>query len=193
MRRSGAGDGESWRRKAARSVQYPDNPYAHYTTTGPEIWQQTAGASLILSPAWGRPALSPASTLYARTIQTGDHCRPATGRGSSIPGIRRWPTEYLPGIFNVLWWMRCWIFISAMRKTPCATGGAGRNILWRQLRRRGCRRLRVAKANPGAVVVAIICDRAIATFPPGCLGKSILVRGRGLRLLRRHCFIRLRN
>ena len=47
----------------------PDNPYAHYTTTGPEIWQQTGGHHYRCV------------TLYARAIQTGDDCRLTAGRG----------------------------------------------------------------------------------------------------------------
>ncbi len=53
--------------------------------------------------------------------------------------------------------------------------------------------LRVAKANPGAVVVAIICDRGNRYLSTGVFGEEHLARGRGLRLLRRHRFIRLRN
>ncbi|STQ10177.1 cysteine synthase B [Enterobacter cloacae] len=41
--------------------------------------------------------------------------------GSSIPGIRRWPAEYMPAFLMLSWWIRCWIFISARRKIPCAS------------------------------------------------------------------------
>lgn len=104
--------------------------------------------------------------------------------GSSIPGIRRWPAEYLPGIFNA----------SLVDEVLDIHQRDAENTMRELAVREGifcgvssggavAGALRVAKANPGAVVVAIICDRAIATFPPGCLGKSILARGRGFKII----------
>lgn len=114
--------------------------------------------------------------------------------GSSIPGIRRWPAEYLPGIFNA----------SLVDEVLDIHQRDAENTMRELAVREGifcgvssggavAGALRVAKANPGAVVVAIICDRGDRYLLPGCLGKSILARGGDLRLLRRHRFIRLRN
>lgn len=41
--------------------------------------------------------------------------------GSSIPGIRRWPAEYMPGIFNAQLVDWCWIFTSVRRRIPCVS------------------------------------------------------------------------
>lgn len=59
----------------------PDNPYAHYTTTGPEIWQQTAWAHYPFCLQHGNNRhYHRRFTLYARTIQTSNDCWPAAGR-----------------------------------------------------------------------------------------------------------------
>ena len=94
----------------------PDNPYAHYTTTGPEIWQQTNGAYYPFCLKHGhhrhhhrRVAFSARAGIKPVTIVG---LQPE--EGSSIPGIRRWPAEYMPGIFNAsAGGYRCWIFISS--------------------------------------------------------------------------------
>ena len=114
--------------------------------------------------------------------------------GSSIPGIRRWPAEYLPGIFNASLVDEVLdIHQRDAEKHHARTGSAGRNILWRQLRRRGCRSTAGGKANHGAVVVAIICDRGDRYLSTRVFGEEHFSGGGDLRLLRRHRFIRLRN
>ncbi len=76
-------------------------PYAHYTTTGPEIWQQTAGRMTHFVSSMGTTGtITGVSRFLREQSKTGDHCWPAAGGGGSIPGIRRWPAEYMPGIFN---------------------------------------------------------------------------------------------
>jgi len=79
----------------------PDNPLAHYETTGPEIWQQTAHKLTHFVSSMGTTGTIVGCSRYFNevdpTIQMiGVH--PA--EGASIPGIRRWPEEYLPSIYD---------------------------------------------------------------------------------------------
>ncbi len=79
----------------------PDNSYAHYIGTGPEIWQQTAGTITHFVSAMGTTGTIMGTSRYLKEqnpeIQI---VGVQPEEGSRIPGIRRWPKEYLPGIFD---------------------------------------------------------------------------------------------
>jgi S-sulfo-L-cysteine synthase (O-acetyl-L-serine-dependent) len=78
----------------------PDNPRAHYETTGPEIWRDTDGRVTHFVSAMGTTGTIVGTSRYLkeqnRRIQI-IGVQPA--EGASIPGIRRWPREYLPAIY----------------------------------------------------------------------------------------------
>ncbi|RKF15770.1 cysteine synthase CysM [Alginatibacterium sediminis] len=78
-----------------------DNPLAHFQSTGPEIWQQTNGNITHFVSAMGTTGTIMGTSKYLKQqnpsvqivgLQPED--------GASIPGIRRWPKEYLPKIFD---------------------------------------------------------------------------------------------
>ncbi|WPU98872.1 cysteine synthase CysM [Mucilaginibacter sp. cycad4] len=79
----------------------PDNYMAHVKTTGPEIWRDTAGKITHFVSAMGTTGTIMGCSRYFKE-QNPDiqivGCQPV--EGSSIPGIRRWPEEYLPKIFD---------------------------------------------------------------------------------------------
>ncbi|NOR43514.1 MAG: cysteine synthase CysM [Gammaproteobacteria bacterium] len=79
----------------------PDNPQAHYIGTGPEIWQQTNKEITHFVSAMGTTGTIMGVSRYLKE-QNKDiqivGVQPE--EGSRIPGIRRWPKEYLPGIFE---------------------------------------------------------------------------------------------
>ena len=79
----------------------PDNVSAHYDTTGPEIWRDTNGTVTHFVSAMGTTGTIIGVSSYLKE-QTNDvkiiGVHPAAG--SSIPGIKRWPREYLPKIFD---------------------------------------------------------------------------------------------
>ena len=79
----------------------PDNPEAHYIGTGPEIWQQTGGEITHFVSAMGTTGTIMGTSRY---LKEQDPDVQIVGvqpeEGSKIPGIRRWPEEYLPGIFD---------------------------------------------------------------------------------------------
>ena len=78
-----------------------DNPRAHYTGTGPEIWQQTAGEITHFVSSMGTTGTIMGCSTYLKEQNpniTIVGLQPQ--EGSSIPGIRRWPTAYLPAIFQ---------------------------------------------------------------------------------------------
>ncbi|CNI28685.1 cysteine synthase CysM [Yersinia bercovieri] len=138
-----------------------DNPYAHFTGTGPEIWQQTAGKVSHFVSSMGTTGTITGVSQFLKSQNpavTTIGLQPA--EGSSIPGIRRWAAEYMPGIFRpeLVDQVLDITQISAeqtMRRLATeegvfcgvSSGGAVAGAL------------RVAAENPGAVIVAIICDR----------------------------------
>lgn len=79
----------------------PDNPCAHYDTTGPEIWRDTHGKVTHFVSAMGTTGTIMGNSRYLKE-QNADiqivGVQPE--EGASIPGIRRWPPEYLPEIFD---------------------------------------------------------------------------------------------
>jgi cysteine synthase B len=79
----------------------PDNWRAHVETTGPEIWKDSGGAVTHFVSAMGTTGTIMGVSRYLKS-QRKDvvivGCQPT--EGSSIPGIRRWPKEYLPKIFE---------------------------------------------------------------------------------------------
>lgn len=138
-----------------------DNPYAHFTGTGPEIWQQTAGKVSHFVSSMGTTGTITGVSQYLKS-QNPDvtiiGLQPA--EGSSIPGIRRWSPEYMPGIFRP----------ELVDKVLDITQISAEQTMRRLATEEGifcgvssggavAGALRVAAENPGAVIVAIICDR----------------------------------
>lgn len=79
----------------------PDNYEAHVKTTGPEIWRDTDGKITHFVSAMGTTGTIMGCSIYLKgqnpEVQIVG-CQPT--EESSIPGIRRWPDEYLPKIFD---------------------------------------------------------------------------------------------
>lgn len=94
--------------KAAKENYYllnqfanPDNVAAHYKTTGPEIWNDTGGTVTHFVSAMGTTGTIMGCSKYLKEKNPDIQivgCQPT--ENSCIPGIRRWPKEYLPKIFE---------------------------------------------------------------------------------------------
>ena len=79
----------------------PDNFGAHYHTTGPEIWRDTAGAVTHFVSSMGTTGTIMGVSRFLKEKDPSVQivgCQPT--EGSSIPGIRRWSPEYVPRIFE---------------------------------------------------------------------------------------------
>ncbi|MVN91878.1 cysteine synthase CysM [Mucilaginibacter aquatilis] len=78
-----------------------DNYMAHYKTTGPELWRDTNGEITHFVSSMGTTGTIMGCSKYLKEQNPQVQivgCQPT--EGSSIPGIRRWPQEYLPKIFD---------------------------------------------------------------------------------------------
>jgi cysteine synthase B len=79
----------------------PDNPRIHYETTGPEIWEQTAGRVTHFVSAMGTTGTITGVSRYLKEKNPAVRIIGAQpSEGSRIPGIRKWPQEYLPRIYD---------------------------------------------------------------------------------------------
>ena len=139
----------------------PDNPLAHYQTTGPEIWRDTQGRITHFVSAMGTTG-----TLMgvSRHLKERNPAIQAIGvqptEGSCIAGIRRWPAAYLPRIYDP----------ARVDRIIDVSQGEAETVTRRLAREEGiccgvsaggavAAALRLAAEVENAVIVTVICDR----------------------------------
>lgn len=139
----------------------PDNPLGHYVTTGPEIWQQSAGRLTHFVSSMGTTGTITGVGRYLKE-QSGTVAivglQPA--EGNSIPGIRRWPQAYLPAIYRPELIDRI-IDMTQQEAEETMRLLARREGIFCGVSSGGAvaGALRIAQEQPGSVIVAIVCDR----------------------------------
>jgi len=139
----------------------PDNPLSHFEGTGPEIWRQTGGTITHFVSSMGTTGTIMGVSSYLKSVNSDIQIiglQPA--EGASIPGIRRWPVEYLPGIFQK----------SRVDRIMDISQADAERVMRDLARREGIfcgvssggaveAALRLSAELENAVIVAIICDR----------------------------------
>ncbi|MDA8129736.1 MAG: cysteine synthase CysM [Betaproteobacteria bacterium] len=139
----------------------PDNPEAHYRTTGPEIWRDTAGTITHFVSSMGTTGTIMGCSRYLKEQNPGVQIvgvQPT--EGSQIPGIRKWPAEYVPKICDTRRVDRM-IYVSQQdaeettrrlaREEGIFAGVSSGGALWAALQ--------LSKEVENAVIVSIVCDR----------------------------------
>lgn len=138
-----------------------DNWKAHYKTTGPEIWDDTEGAITHFVSAMGTTGTIIGTSTYLKEKNSAIQIIGAQpSDGSQIPGIRKWPEEYLPKIFDA----------SKVDVTIEVSEKEAREMTKRLAKEEGVfagmssggsvvAALKIAETLESGVIVAIICDR----------------------------------
>ena len=139
----------------------PDNSQAHYLTTGPELWAQTAGKITHFISSMGTTGTITGVSQYLKE-QNPDikiiGLQP--DEEASIAGIRRWPAAYMSGIFNAdlvdeimdVDQRIAEVYMRKLAKTEGIFAGVSSGAAaWAAVQ--------VAKENPDAVIAFIVCDR----------------------------------
>ncbi|MFC3607458.1 cysteine synthase CysM [Stutzerimonas tarimensis] len=138
-----------------------DNPEAHYQGTGPEIWQQTGGTITHFVSSMGTTGTIMGVSRYLKEQNPEVQIiglQPM--EGAAIPGIRRWPEEYLPRIFQS----------ERVDRVVDMSQAEAEEVMRRMAREEGifcgvssggavAAALRLSQEVENAVIVAIICDR----------------------------------
>lgn len=139
----------------------PANPLSHYKGTAPEIWRDTGGAVTHFICSMGTTGTIMGCSQYFRE-QSPDieliGLQP--GEGAAIPGIRRWPPEYLPGIFNASAVDRT-MEMGQQEAEDTMRALAAKEGIFCGVSSGGCvaGALRLSEEVENATIVAIICDR----------------------------------
>jgi cysteine synthase B len=139
----------------------PDNTLSHYEGTGPEIWRDTQGKVTHLVSSMGTTGTIMGCSRYLKEQNPAIEivgCQPAAG--SQIPGIRKWPPEYLPAICD---WGRVDRIVEVAqrdaedmtrrlaREEGIFAGISSGGAMWAAIE--------IAAAVKNAVIVTIVCDR----------------------------------
>lgn len=138
-----------------------DNPEAHYHGTGPEIWQQTGGRITHFVSSMGTTGTIMGTSRYLKEQNPAIQIVGLQPQeGSAIPGIRRWPQEYLPKIYQA----------ERVDQVMDMSQAEAEHTMRRLAREEGifcgvssggsvAGMLRLSQQVENAVMVAIICDR----------------------------------
>jgi cysteine synthase B len=139
----------------------PDNPLAHYESTGPELWRDTEGRITHFVSAMGTTGTIMGVSRYLKE-KNRDVCiiGAQPEEGSQIPGIRKWPEAYLPRIYQA----------DMVDQLEYVSQGAAEQMARRLAKEEGifcgissggaCEvALRLAQTAENATIVFIVCDR----------------------------------
>ena len=138
-----------------------DNPRAHYETTGPELWEQTGGRITHFVSAMGTTGTITGVSRFMKEKNPNIRIVGAQpSEGSRIPGIRKWPAEYLPKIYdpsNV----DEMIYVSQANAEDMARRMAKEEGIFGGISSAGALwvALEVAKRERDATIVFVVCDR----------------------------------
>jgi cysteine synthase B len=150
-----------------------DNPLAHIKSTGPEIWEQTAGrVTHIVSSMGTTGTIMGLSSFLKEQNPDIEIVGVQPMDGASIPGIRRWPQEYLPKIYDASRVDRIIDVSQDAAESTTRELAAAEGIL-AGISSGGAvsAALELSKELTNAVIVVIVCDRgdrylSTGVFPP---------------------------
>lgn len=138
-----------------------DNPDAHYISTGPEIWQQTDGKITHFVSAMGTTGTIMGVSHFLKEKNPDIQIVGVQPEeGASIPGIRRWPEAYLPGIFEASRVDRL-LDVSQQAAEQTTRDLAAKEGIFCGISSGGAiaAALQLNQEVENAVIVSIICDR----------------------------------
>ena len=139
----------------------PDNPLAHYETTGPEIWRDTGGKITHFVSSMGTTGTIMGCSRFFKEKNPNVQivgCQPE--EGAQIPGIRKWPEAYLPRIYDKARVDRL-EYVSQADAEEMTRRLAREEGIFAGISSGGATAvaLRIAAELKNAVIVTIICDR----------------------------------
>ena len=150
-----------------------DNVNAHFNSTGPEIWRDTEGKVTHFIASMGTTGTIVGTSKYLKSMNPNIvtiGVQPE--EGSSIPGIRKWPDEYIPKIYNNENIDEI-IYITQEQAENTARDLAVKEGIFSGPSSGGTTyvALEVAKKTKNALIVSIICDRGDRYISTGIFNK----------------------
>ena len=139
----------------------PDNPLAHYESTGPEIWRDTQGTITHFVSSMGTTGTIMGCSRYLKEQNPAiEIVGVQPEEGANIPGIRKWPEAYLPSIYNKNLVDRL-IYVSQQEAEDTMRRLAVEEGIFAGVSSGGALAvaLRLNQELENAVIVSIVCDR----------------------------------